>query len=53
LDARLTTLLCEKIVAAKSEQVETGSNLAESFKKGYGSKGDVLPMTRMMSNYLI
>jgi hypothetical protein len=40
LDTRLTTLLCEKITVAKSK-VKTGSNLAESSKKGYRSKSAV------------
>jgi spore maturation protein SpmB len=48
LDARLTPLLCKKITVAKSRQVKTGSNLAESSKEGYGSKRAVLPMVMMM-----
>jgi hypothetical protein len=38
------TLLCKKIVA-KSKEVKTGCNLAESSKEAYGSKRDVLPKT--------
>jgi hypothetical protein len=49
LDARLTTLLCEKkIIVAKSKEVKTGSNLSESSKEGYGSKTAVLPEVVMM-----
>jgi hypothetical protein len=48
-DARLTTLLCKrKITVAKTKEVKTESNLAESSKEGYGSKGAVLPMMTMM-----
>jgi hypothetical protein len=35
---RLKTLLCEKITVVKSKEVKTGSNLAEFFKEGHGSK---------------
>jgi hypothetical protein len=49
LDARLTTLLCESIIVAKSEEVKTGSNREESCKEGYGSKRAVLPMMMMMN----
>jgi hypothetical protein len=38
LDARLTTLLCKKIIVAKSKEVKTRSNLAESSKEGHDSK---------------
>jgi hypothetical protein len=38
LDARLTTLLCKKSIVAKSKELKTGCNLAESSKDGYGSK---------------
>jgi hypothetical protein len=31
-------MLCKKITAAKSKEVKTGCNLAESSKEGYGSK---------------
>jgi hypothetical protein len=31
-DARLTIWLCKRIIVAKSKEVKTGSNLAESFK---------------------
>jgi hypothetical protein len=34
---------------AKSEEVKTGFNLAESSKVGYGSKRAVLPMMMMFS----
>jgi hypothetical protein len=44
-DSRLTNLLCNKITVAKSKEVETESNLAESSKEDYGSKRDVLQMT--------
>jgi hypothetical protein len=47
LDARLTTLLCKKIVS-KSKDMKTGSNLTEFSKEGYGSKRAVLPMMIMM-----
>jgi hypothetical protein len=42
LDARLTTLLCKKIIVAKSKEVKSRSNVAESSKEGYGSKSVVL-----------
>jgi hypothetical protein len=45
LDARLTTLLCQKIIAAKSKEVKTAPNLAECSKESYGSKSVVLPVT--------
>jgi hypothetical protein len=38
LDARLTALLVKKITVARSKEVKTGRNLAESSKEGYGSK---------------
>jgi hypothetical protein len=37
-DARLVTLLCKNIIVEKSKEVKTGSDLAEFYKKGYGSK---------------
>jgi hypothetical protein len=40
------TLLCKKIIVAKSKEVKTGSNVAE-FSEGYNSKRAVLPMTMM------
>jgi hypothetical protein len=49
LDARLTTLLCQKIIFAKTKEVKTGSNLAESSKEGYGSKTAVLTTTVMIN----
>jgi hypothetical protein len=48
LDTRLLTLLCKKITVAKSKEVKTGYNLAESSKKGYGSKRAVLPLMMMI-----
>jgi hypothetical protein len=41
------TIFCKKIVA-KSGEVKTGCNLAESCNEGYGSKRADLPMTIMM-----
>jgi hypothetical protein len=41
LDARLSTLLCEETIVAKSEEVKTGANLAESSKEGCGWEGNV------------
>jgi hypothetical protein len=38
MDARLMILLCRKITGAKSKEVKTGCNLAESSKEGYGLK---------------
>jgi hypothetical protein len=46
--ARLTTLLCDKITVAKSKEVKTGFNLAETSKEGYGSRRAVLPMMMLM-----
>jgi hypothetical protein len=34
----------KKIIVAKSKEVKTRSNLAESSKEGYGSTSAVLPM---------
>jgi hypothetical protein len=34
MDARLTALTCKKITVAKSKEVKTGRNLAESSKEG-------------------
>jgi hypothetical protein len=48
LDARLTTLLCKQIIVAKSKEVKTGCNLAESSRQGYGSKSAGLPMMMMI-----
>jgi hypothetical protein len=56
LDARLTTLLCKKKnIVAKSKEVKTGCNLAESSKEGCGSKRTVLQimMTIMIFKYLL
>jgi hypothetical protein len=44
LVTRLTTLLCKKIIVAKSKEVKPGCNLAESSKEGYGSKRAVFSM---------
>jgi hypothetical protein len=38
LDVRLTTLLCKKIIVAKSKEVKTGSNMAELPVEVYSSK---------------
>jgi hypothetical protein len=48
LDARLATLLREKITVAKSKEVETGRSLADSSTAGCGSKRAVLRMMMMM-----
>jgi hypothetical protein len=53
LDPKLATLLCKKIIVAKSKEVKTGCNLAESSKEGYGSKRAVLLMILMMVIYKI
>jgi hypothetical protein len=34
----------KEIIVAKSKEVKTGSNLAESSREGYGSRSAVLPM---------
>jgi hypothetical protein len=56
LDARQTTLFCKKIIVAKSKHVETSrsdsTDLSESSKEGYGSKGAVLPKMMMILNLL-
>jgi hypothetical protein len=52
LNFRLTTLLCKKIILAKTNDVKTGwsnshkeqTNLAKFSKGGYGSKRALLPM---------
>jgi hypothetical protein len=38
----------KKIIVAKSKELKTGSDLAESSKKGYDSKMAVLPTVTMM-----
>jgi hypothetical protein len=48
LDARLVNLLCKRITVAKSKEVKTGCNLAESSKEACGSKMAVLPVMVMM-----
>jgi hypothetical protein len=48
LDTRLRTLLCKRIIVAKSKEMKTGCNLAESPKGDYGSARAVLPMMVMM-----
>jgi hypothetical protein len=40
LDARLTTLLCKKIIVAKSKEVKTGCNTADSCKEGLFASED-------------
>jgi hypothetical protein len=47
LDVRLTTLSCKRIIVPKFKEVQTASNLAESSKKGYGSKSVVLLLLLM------
>jgi hypothetical protein len=47
------TLLCKKIIVAKFKEVKTGCILAESSKKGYGSKRSVFPMMMMMMMMMI
>jgi hypothetical protein len=42
-------MLCVKVIIAKSKEVKTGSNLADSYKEGYFSKVAVLSM---MMKYL-
>jgi hypothetical protein len=42
------TLPCKKFIVAKSKEVKTGSNLAESYKEGYGSKRAVLPVVMVV-----
>jgi hypothetical protein len=42
------TLLCKRIIVAKSKEVKTRCSLAESSKEGYGSKRAILPMMVMM-----
>jgi hypothetical protein len=37
-------LLCKEINVAKSKEVKTGSDLAESYMESYGSKRAVLPI---------
>jgi hypothetical protein len=48
LDPRLTALLCKKIIVAKSKEVNTGSDLAESSKEDYGSRRALLAMIMMI-----
>jgi hypothetical protein len=55
LGAGLTTLLCTRIIVAKSEEVKTGCKLAEYSKEGCCSKGAVFPgmlMDKMNLVYL-
>jgi hypothetical protein len=40
-------MLCKKNIVAKSKEVKTGSNLAESSKEGYGPERAVLPMIKI------
>jgi hypothetical protein len=44
--------LLKKFIVAKSKEVKTGCNLAESSKEGCGSKRVVLPIMMMMINLL-
>jgi hypothetical protein len=48
LGAKLTTLLCIKIIVMKSKEVKTGCNLSEICTEGYGSKRAALPVVMMM-----
>jgi hypothetical protein len=50
LGAKLTSLLCKKIIVAKFKEVKTAYNQAESSKESYGSEGAVLPMMMTVSN---
>jgi hypothetical protein len=45
----MTTLVCKRIVVAKSKELKTGCNLAECSKEGHGSKRAVLPMMMMIA----
>jgi hypothetical protein len=52
LEARLTTLLCKKIIVAKFKEVKTVDDVTheqtkptESSKEGHGSRSSVLPVT--------
>jgi hypothetical protein len=47
LAARLTTLLCEIIILAKSKEAKTESNLAEFSEEGYDARRAVLPIIMM------
>jgi hypothetical protein len=42
--------MCKKITVAKSKEVKTGSNVAETFKEAYDTKRAVLPMIKPMLN---
>jgi hypothetical protein len=52
LDARLTTLLCKKLLLrnpkSENRMVSLKTNLAESSKEGYGLKKAVMPVMMMM-----
>jgi hypothetical protein len=52
-ERRLINLLCKRITVAKSREVNTGWNLAESSNEDYGSKRAVLPMMMMMMTMII
>jgi hypothetical protein len=43
-------LLSKKLIVAKSKEVKTRPNLAESSKEGYGSERVVLPMMMTISD---
>jgi hypothetical protein len=45
--------LYKKIIVAKSKEVKTGSNLAESSKESYDSRRAVLPVMMMMMMMMI
>jgi hypothetical protein len=49
MGARLMTLLCKKIIVAKSEELKTGCSLIESSKEGCGSERAFLPMMISLS----
>jgi hypothetical protein len=52
LDARLTALLCKKVIAAKSKEVKPdGIQIWQSSEEGYGSKRAFLPVMKMITIY--
>jgi hypothetical protein len=53
LDARLTTFALKKNIVAKSKEVKTGCNMAQSSKEDCGSKRAVLPMLIMMAMMIL
>jgi hypothetical protein len=49
LDARLTTLLCKRITVAKSKEMKTGCNLAESSNEGrFANDDEISARTQIM-----